>query len=239
MTPPKVFGLGLSRTGTTSLTIALQTLGHQALHFPSDGTTQSEIYAFFASETDSLRLTVADHYAAITDTPVCCTFKALDQAYPGSKFILTIRDKASWLASCENHWHKLLPHLFATMDPAWTRYAQFINTRVYGIAHYDRDVFSEVYDMYHANVFHYFRHRLEDLLVLDICGGQGWEHLASWLGSPVPQSAFPVENPRMRSCRVTRLWHLWHERHRIYADELGLARRSHRQRDARHEHFQP
>ncbi len=70
----KVFGIGLSRTGTTTLTTALQKLGYKALHFPSDGATQNELYGFFSSDSQFIRLSALEHYDAITDTPVCCTF---------------------------------------------------------------------------------------------------------------------------------------------------------------------
>jgi hypothetical protein len=38
----KVFGIGLSRTGSMSLTEALTILGFRALHFPADPVTQRE-----------------------------------------------------------------------------------------------------------------------------------------------------------------------------------------------------
>ena len=69
----KVFGIGLSRTGTKSLAAALNLLGIRTRY-------------------------------AITETsavPFCPHF---DELYPGSKFILTIRDKQSWLNSCGEHW---------------------------------------------------------------------------------------------------------------------------------------
>ncbi len=103
-TRAKVFGIGLSRTGTTSLTQALHLLGYKAIHFPHDSVTRAQVYHFFDSELQCLSLALLQEADAITDTPVCCLYKALDQAYPGSKFILTVREKHSWLRSCRSLW---------------------------------------------------------------------------------------------------------------------------------------
>ena len=40
---PKIFGVGLSRTGTRSLTQGLQMLGFDAIHYPGDETTYAEL----------------------------------------------------------------------------------------------------------------------------------------------------------------------------------------------------
>ena len=66
----KVFGIGLTRTGTTSLTEGLKVLGYSAIHCPM---SYKEIDSFEAS----------------TDTAVAARFEFLDLLYPESKFILT------------------------------------------------------------------------------------------------------------------------------------------------------
>src|SRR5205085_2716068 len=93
---PKIFGIGLSRTGTTSLTQALELLGYRTVHGPADHVTQLEFYEFFATGSQGVHLSVLKEHDALTDAPVCCLYRALDKAYPGSKFILTIREKQSW-----------------------------------------------------------------------------------------------------------------------------------------------
>ena len=103
----KIFGVGLSRTGTTSLNRALQILGINSMHFPCDKTTRQELYEFFARQSQgmpiapSISLSALNYCDAITDTPACCIYKSLDVVYPNVKFILTIRDKTSWLNSRE------------------------------------------------------------------------------------------------------------------------------------------
>ena len=79
---PKVLGVGLSKTGTSSLSAALTILGYRTVHYPP---------------LDRLRELLDDSDAA-TDTPVACSFRELDRQYPGSRFILTVRDPDSWLS---------------------------------------------------------------------------------------------------------------------------------------------
>ena len=190
----KVFGIGLSRTGTTSLTQALQLLGYQAIHFPRDDVTRAEVYRFFASPSASLSLALLQQADALTDTPVCCLYKALDQAYPGSKFILTVREKQAWLASYQGHWRRY-PFLFSERpDGFLAHYSHFLNERLYGTQSADPEILSAAYDRYTAEVFEYFRDRPEDLLILDISSGQGWNELAPFLERAIPQIPFPWEN---------------------------------------------
>ena len=59
----KVFGIGLSRTGTVSLTAALNVLGIDAVHYPNDAATQEELKA------GRYRLSVLDRVQALTDIP--------------------------------------------------------------------------------------------------------------------------------------------------------------------------
>ena len=75
----KVFGIGLSKTGTTSLSAALAILGYRSKHFPKD-----EDFA---------------RYDAFSDITVAMKFKTLDRFFPGSQFIYTVRDEPAWLAS--------------------------------------------------------------------------------------------------------------------------------------------
>ena len=191
----KVFGIGLSRTGTMSLTRALQLLRYRALHFPSDDITQSEIYRFLASRSEFISLSVLKDFDAITDTPVCCTYQALDRSYPGSKFILTVREKKSWLSSCRRFWEEELEYNFRKQpDSSVNRYIRLLHDRLYGTQKYEPEAFSRAYGVYVAGVSEYFKDRSQDFLILDICGGEGWDKLAPLLGATIPKVPFPFEN---------------------------------------------
>lgn len=192
---PKVFGIGLSRTGTTSLTDALHLLGYSAVHFPQDAVTRAEVYRSLACRPASVSLSVLQEADALTDIPVCCLYQALDRGYPGSKFILTVREKHAWLRSCETFWRRHVESAARVVpDGPIIQYMRAMDTHLYGTFAYEAEGFSRAYDRYCAEVLEYFKDRPEDLLILDITTGQGWNELAPFLGLAIPQLPFPWEN---------------------------------------------
>lgn len=188
----RIFGIGLSRTGTTSLNAALEVLSYPSRHFPADATTMRQLTAFMLEGGDSLRLSVLDSYAAITDTPACVAVEALDVGYPGSKFILTTREKGAWLDSCRRYWASFLePFLADNADLPAAHYIRAISRTLYGSVSFEPVRYARAYDEYHDRIHTHFRERSSDLLVIDICAGDRWEPLCAFLGRPVPGSDFP------------------------------------------------
>ena len=179
----KVFGLGLSKTGTHSLAEALNTLGIRTIHWPHDETTFDEL------RNGNYRLSLLEEYQGIIDTPVAPYYAQFDSIYPDSKFILTVRDTRSWLRSVETHWRVKLDSL-NRKDPV-KEFADFISACVYGTIKFNRDRFLYVYKTHLQNVYSYFRDRSNDFLVMDICRGDGWEKLCPFVGSPIPEMPFP------------------------------------------------
>lgn len=94
----KVFGIGLGRTGTKSLTAALHHLGIHIAHYPDDATTYQELAA------GNYQFSLLKSLDGITNVTVSLLYPHLDQLFPGSKFILTVREKEDWLMSLEQHW---------------------------------------------------------------------------------------------------------------------------------------
>ena len=167
--PTKVFGVGLSRTGTVSLTAALVALGYRAKHFPK----ALEVVLY------------AERYDALTDTPVCQYVETLDRLHPGAKFVLTVRDEEGWLDSCRRHWAGRKP---TTPGWRWNRRA------VYGIETFDPTVFLRVYREHTERITRYFAGRPGKFLVLNICGGEGYERLCPFLNLPARDEPFPRRN---------------------------------------------
>jgi hypothetical protein len=170
-TQRKIFGIGLSRTGTTSLHRALTLLGYRSIHCP---------------RLDQVEQLIQEHDAAV-DTPIACQFRELDARYPGSLFILTIRDYRQWLES--TRW------LFSGPPPV-TKWKQELRLKTYGVLTWDRRTFLASYHRHLDSVLEYFEDRPEALLTLDITAGENWEKLCSFLGVPVPDVEFPFENAR-------------------------------------------
>jgi hypothetical protein len=184
---PKIFGIGLSKTGTSSLTNALNLLGIRTIHYPCDRKTFEELTS------GVYRLSVLKRYQGVTDTPVVPFYPQLDVNYPGSKFILTIREKGSWLRSIEYHW-RMIPEWLWEGSPS-RMFSDFVSACVYGSISFNKDRFSYVYDTHLRNVCEYFRDRPGDFIIIDICAGEGWEKLCPFLGLQAPEVPFPHSNP--------------------------------------------
>jgi len=181
----KVFGIGLSKTGTTSLYAALHVLGYRSGTFGHLRALGLEKWFNGDFSHDYLK-----DFDAVTDLPIGLFYKQLDLRYPGSKFILTIRDLEPWLASCERQFSK-------RPNPP-EGFHRRVRTAAYGATEFDRDRFIERRDAHHAGIRAYFAQRPEDLLELDICGGEGWDALCPFLGRELPETPFPNEKPGYR-----------------------------------------
>ena len=185
----KIFGIGLSRTGTKSLSSALMTLGVRVVHYPDDIDTLNDLYR------GNFDFTILKSCDGMTDITTVPYYPQLDRLFPGSKFILTLRDKDEWLASMETHLNngKVLTEApFRNREEeVHIRTSRFIKAAVYGCYSFNRDRLSYVYDMHHQQVRSYFRDRPNDLLELNICAGEGWEKLCTFLRKPIEAIPFP------------------------------------------------
>jgi len=169
----KVFVIGYPRTGTTTLHWCLEILGYKAKHFIPD------IHPNLDSE-------LFNEFTAFSDLPFPMMYKELDEYFPGSKFILTIRETSSWLDSCE--------YLFSC-NKNWTEEIHQMNEAAYGTRTFEPGKIRRRYDIHNREVLEYFKDR-SDLAVLDLTGGGQWEVLCSFLGKEVPSVPFPHLNRR-------------------------------------------
>jgi len=169
----KIFGIGLGRTGTKSIAAAMWYLGYKVKH----GGQLNEIWK----------------YDFVNDIAVSVRYKFLDYCYPGSKFILTIRDVDSWIASSTRHAKGRGGQVTETginipLDRAEHRWL------AYGITYYDEEIFRVKFKQHNDSVLEYFKNRKNDLLVHDLCGGDEWEKLCEFLGKDIPKTPFPHRN---------------------------------------------
>ncbi|WP_421785551.1 sulfotransferase family protein [Hyphobacterium sp.] len=199
---PMVFGLGLSRTGTRSLTAGLQMLGWDTSHYPIDEDTYTEL-AYGQYD-----LTLLKYHDGLTDITTVPYYQQLDKQYPGSRFVLTVREEAGWLRSCQNHWFNR-PAFKHTDDPDEETHLlmrQLLRAAVYGCYNYQPERFKWVYERHVREVQDYFKERPDDLLILNICNGDGFEKLAPFMGVPVPAEPFPhkgnIMSQRVEAARV-------------------------------------
>jgi hypothetical protein len=202
----KIFCIGSGKTGTTSLGRALQLLG-----FKLGDQGAAELLLDDWARRDFSRIIRYCHTGdAFQDIPFCLdhTYNMLDYAFPGSKFILTIRNTAEeWYESLVRFHGKLVgKNRTPTADDlkglpyhylGWMWRAMVL---VYGDVEatlYDRQKYIDYYENHRRNVLDYFRHRPHDLLVLNVAEPQAMADLCDFLG--VPQS--DVMMPHLNTSR--------------------------------------
>ncbi len=177
---PKIFGIGLSKTGTTSLAQALGILGYKTKDYPG-------IENYRAGDLSCVDLREVDAYDALTDTPIPSFYRELDARYPNSKFILTVRDKAGWLKSCKKQFTERLAE-------KQTEAHNQLFMDLYGCMVFDEQKFLSGYEKFVSGALEYFKDRPHDLLVINVTCGEGWEKLCPFLGQAVPDIPFPKAN---------------------------------------------
>ncbi|MCB1322157.1 MAG: hypothetical protein KDK34_17995 [Leptospiraceae bacterium] len=189
----KIFGLGLSRTGTRSLTSALQIMGYNMIHYPIDEVTYNQLAAA------DYNFELLKEYDGITDITVSPYYMHLDRLFPGSKFILTLRDKESWLVSAYNHWLNRPAYKddAPPEEQVHLKVRRILRAAVYGCYDFNEERFSYAYDQHVRNVREYFRNRPDDYLELDIVKGDGWEKLCPFLGQQALNQPFPHKGNRL------------------------------------------
>ena len=172
----KIFCIGLSKTATSSLAEALEILGYKAVHW--DDTR----YVFrYSKEGIDIDYKKFDTYDAFADTPIARIYRELDKKYPGSKFILTVRDVEKWIKSFEDQFSE------GTEDP----FAKRLHMDLYGTSSYDYDKCTTAFKSHTQNAIEYFKNRQQDLLIMDITKGDGWNKLCPFLNRPIPNISFP------------------------------------------------
>lgn len=171
----KVFGIGFHKTGTTSLAAALKVLGYRVTG-PNwvERTDIGESVRHLARE-------LAQEYDAFQDNPWPLLYREMDAAFPGSKFILTIRETEAWFSSVRRH--------FGVAETPMREW-------IYGFGSpTDHEaIYVERYERHNREVVDYFRNRPGDLLVMDMTRGHGWQPLCEFLGVAIPREPFPHKN---------------------------------------------
>ncbi len=179
MTKPKVFCIGFQKTGTSSMRDALEQLGFSVTGVFGRQTPLDELRATYVKT----GLAVARDYDAVEDMPWPLMFRELDAAFPGAKFILTIRETERWYRSIHDHFGPRPYHI------QQLTYGDDAGTPVGHEARY-----KSVYEAHNAAVLDYFAERPEDLLVMRLEQGDGWQKLGNFLGMDVPEGQFVRTN---------------------------------------------
>ena len=186
----KIFGVGLGRTGTHSLAAALNQLSIKTRPHVNYNNLIPEFCSATRTFTGSRLIAMFDEYQALANG-TGISYQELDLAYPNSRFILTVRESNAWLKS--QHAYRRLQSE-QVKDSATHRVQRFINREIYGSEYFDSKIWLDTYNRHVDGVLDYFADRPMSLLVIDICGGDGWDKICPFLGCAVPFGPFPHTN---------------------------------------------
>lgn len=176
---PRVFGIGLNKTGTSSLHEALEVLGLRSLHWggpPIRRTVEAAL-----ADGRPLLADLDPAYDAFSDVAALSkNFCLLDHQYPGSRFVLTVRPVDDWVASRRAHVERNV-ELAATGEYR----GDFLVV--------DEDAWRAEWSAHVPAARRYFSGR-PDFLELDLGADPGWGPLCTLLDRPVPDAPYPWAN---------------------------------------------
>lgn len=175
MSNRKIFGIGFHKTGTTSLARALRILGYRVTGPNRTGDPKIGLRAHAIADN------LVKRYDAFQDNPWPIIYRYIDEKYPGSRFILTVRPTDDWIDSVVRH--------FGSESTPMRKW-------IYGVGYPlgNEKIYIDRYERHNQDVKDHLKDRPDDLLVMDITKGDGWEKLCPFLGMEIPAEAFPRLN---------------------------------------------
>ena len=162
----KVICIGWHKTGTSSIGDALIYLGYKVVG------ARLDLYNSLSRGDLKPAFEISKEFNALQDVPWAALYKELDNEYPGSKFILTIRDEEEWLNSAKKHFKSKNYEMHKWL------YGK-------GVIDGNEKVYIERYKKHNKDVITYFKQRPNDFLVLNLSKNKGWESLCDFLGKPI------------------------------------------------------
>jgi glycosyltransferase involved in cell wall biosynthesis len=176
---PRVFCIGLNKTGTSSFHAAMEILGLASLHWGGPAVNRAVRAAL--DEDRPLLSGLGLGFDAFSDIGLLSThFEQLDEQYPGSRFVLTVRPVDEWIDSRRRHVER--------------------NVSRRDTGEYDGDflvveeeLWREQWERQVGRARRYFEGR-QDLLEADLTTGGGWRPLCELLEVPEPTEPFPWAN---------------------------------------------
>lgn len=178
----KIFCLGLPRSGTTSLHLALVMHGIPSIHRPL-----GMAYQMFQGHFQENFL---EDYCAFSDLPFPIYHRELKQMYPNSLFILTERNEQEWLTSIEKFLISRPPAGNKTVLRDMLRLAMF------GRLTFDESRFRNIFRQHHEDVLENFKSGDSKLLRLNVSNIDAITELFEFVGLAPRIKKFPnLKNP--------------------------------------------
>ncbi len=181
--PHKVFGIGLNKTGTSSLKHALATLGYNHC------TLRGQLTHKYFNNSFTQIFNKVEEFDSFEDWPWPLMYKQLFERYgENARYILTRRHSPeAWLES-------LKAHTLITNPQNNPR------KRIFGFdyPHGAEAQHMAFYENHLAKVRDYFADQGAGHVLCEVCweAGDGWREICGFLQEPVPNTPFPHANRR-------------------------------------------
>lgn len=198
-----MFCIGQNKTGTTSVEAVLKQLGYK---MGNQAKAELLIHDWAKRDFNNI-IKLCKSADAFQDIPFSndFTYEILDYAFPGSKFILTVRNnKDEWFDSITRFHTKLIgKDRLPTADDLKAfpyRYTGWMweNMQLkYGIDEttlYDYKIYTDQYEKYNQRVIEYFKYRPDDLLIINLADSDAMKNLHDFLGFEFDGSEMPHLN---------------------------------------------
>lgn len=202
---PKIFCIGRNKTGTTSLQKAFANLGYRV-----GNQRQAEI--IYDQEVRYQRYETLLNYCrsaqVFQDVPFSHfnTLQHIDQAFPNSRFMLSVRSSADeWYNSVVRFHIKLfgvdgrLPNADELKQVRYVR-KNYVYENVkhhYGTPDndlYNKEILIKHYENHNQRVLEYFKDRPNDLLLINLSNKTAYQEMLDFLAITSPYTDFPWEN---------------------------------------------
>lgn len=193
----QVIGLGVGRTGTYSLKLAINELGLGPCHHMEkvlhNLPVQVPLWSAAVQGNPNWQA-IYDGYHSAVDWPTAGFFRELVAAYPSAKFVLTHRNPENWADSFAATIYALLAQKDQTPPEMqdWLAMCSAVIARTGFPGGLDRDGLIKAFMAHNEAVK--MAIPAKQLLIYEV--KSGWEPLCAFLGVPVPASPFPRTNDR-------------------------------------------
>lgn len=197
----KVFGVGFSKTGTTTMEKACLDLGLNVCRGHWNLKHNDYHLALYVGGLhEELRL-MTRYWDAFFDGPWGGDrlYLKLAEWYPEAYFIQTLRDPEDWYASLYNMIRSLREDEARDLLDSYHGYGCQGSTlffkHIFGIERLeDRTRIIDHFNRINDEVAAFFSRGNFRFLQMNVTAGDGWDQLAPFLGVPAPAGAFPREN---------------------------------------------
>ncbi len=181
-TRPRIFCVGMNKTGTTSLMHALGALGVGEVAPRGRRLVRLAVRILRHYDYEPALREPGPH-RIYKDRPwnVWDMYRRLDQRFPGSRFILSVREPEAWWRSVER---------WLAVTKPWMAELYRLHLRAPDLS---KEAFLRGYEQHNRDVRGYFAGR-DEFLELDVTAGLGWQPLCAFLGCAAPSSPFPHTN---------------------------------------------